>query len=128
MTASTIPAGLSLHSWYCPALSAYRWPDEELIPQWQHLLTRFPWVPLYVAAEGAAVPEGWTLRSYYCPDEKSFYASHRTISEKTIAKSVLLGLYAAHSAEGNDSAGHVPPLKKNAENPQGTPKGARAQA
>ena len=106
-----LPPGVAFHSWYCPALSAYCFPGETLIECWQHLQTRFPWVPLY-AAQGGIAPEGWVLRSYYCPDEKAFYGSHRTISEKTIAKSALLGLYAPPGTLGNDSAGHVPPKLK----------------
>lgn len=119
-----LPAGLALHSWYCPAMAAYRGPDEDLPPYWQHLL-RLPWVPLYAfddVADGAAgaalpaaealpaLPDGWTLRSYYAPDEKGFYASHRTMSDKT-AKSRLVKLYAPPGAYGNDSAAHVPPKR-----------------
>jgi hypothetical protein len=107
-----LPAGLTFHSWYCPALSAFRSPDEVLPAHWQHLLTQLPWVPLY-AAEGAALPalpEGWTLRAYYAPDEKGFYASHRTMSDKT-AKSRLVELHAPPGAYGNDCAAHVPPKK-----------------
>lgn len=106
-----LPAGFTFHSWYCPALGAYRWPDEVLPPYWQHLLTQFEWIPLYAIGDSTH-PDGWTLRSYYCVSEKAFYASHRTMSEKTATQAVLVELYAPPGAYGNDSAAHVPPKKK----------------
>jgi len=104
------PEGITLHCWYCPGLGAYRWPDEVLPPCWAHLLTQMEWVPLYARDIGADLVAGWTLRSYYCPAESAFYASHRTMSEKT-AKQLLVELFAPPGAYGNDSAGHVPPKK-----------------
>jgi dihydrofolate reductase len=98
------PARMTLHAWYCPALSAYRRADETLPPQWAHLLTRFEWVPLYAGA----TPAGWTLRAYYSPAEGAYYASHRTMSEKAAKQPDLMELYAPPGARGNDDAGHVP--------------------
>lgn len=95
-----------LVAWYCPALAAYMQPTEALPSQWHHLLTRFEWIPLY-AGVGAA--EGWTLRGYYSPSESAYYASHRTMSEKTAKLPDLVELYAPPGAYGNDTAGHVPP-------------------
>lgn len=106
-----LPAGFTLHSWYCPAMGAYRAPDEVLPPYWQHLLTQFEWVPLYIVDPHTTAP-GWTLRSYYDADDKAFYASHRTISEKTAKQARLVELYAPPGAYGNDRAAHVPPKKK----------------
>jgi hypothetical protein len=106
-----IPEGMKLHSWYCPALSAYRWPDEILPTYWQHLLTQFAWVPLY-STEATPAPEGWVLRSYYCTPEKCFYVSHRTMSEKTVKQGQIVELFAPPGADGNEDAGHVPPQKK----------------
>jgi hypothetical protein len=106
-----IPEGMTLHSWYCPALLAYRFPGEALPKYWQHFLTQFPWVPLY-STSGRPAPEGWVLRAYYCIPEKCFYASHRTISEKTLKQGQLVELYAPPQAYGNADAGHVPPRKK----------------
>lgn len=103
-----IPLGFKLHSWYCPALLAYRRPGEEVSPEWQFLLHRLPWVPLY-STNGLQRPAGWTLRSYYSVEERAFYASHRTISEKTLKQTSVLELYAPPGAYGNDHAAHVPP-------------------
>lgn len=110
---SKLPAGATLCAWYCPALGMYHRPgpapDVET-PQWlrhTQLLNRFEWLPLYAFA--GAVPEGWVLRSYFSPADDAFYASHRTMSEKTATHPGLEGLYAPPGTAGNDSAGHVPP-------------------
>jgi hypothetical protein len=112
---TTPTAAGTLQAWYCPALGLYRRPgavpkagDPHTLAR-AHLLTQFEWLPLYAFAGGA--PGGWVLRSYYSPAEASFYASHRTMSEKTASQADLLELYAAPGAPGNDSAGHVPPKK-----------------
>ena len=114
MTTNQSSAG-TLHAWYCPGLGLYRRPgavpkagDPQTLAR-AHLLTQFEWIPLY--AFGGAAPDGWVLRSYYSPAEPSFYASHRTMSEKAAGQADLLELYAAPGTTGNDSAGHVPPKK-----------------
>ena len=114
MTTKPSTAG-TLLAWYCPALGMYRRPgavpkagDPQTLAR-AHLLTRFEWLPLYAFADGA--PQDWVLRSYYSQAEASFYASHRTMSEKTAGQADLLELYAAPGAPGNESAGHVPPKK-----------------
>lgn len=107
------PAGATLCAWYCPALGMYRRPGavpKSGKPEWlprAHLLTNFEWLPLYTFA--GRVPTGWVLRSYFSRAEDAFYASHRTMSEKTAAQPDLLELYAPPGTFGNDTAGHVPP-------------------
>lgn len=100
------------HSWYCPAIGAYQKGQEDL-PEHYASLNRFPWVALYAFPDNVAPPE-WVLRSYFSETDGAYFASHRTIPEKTASNGQVVMLYAAPGAPGNDNAGHVPPKKVSA--------------
>jgi hypothetical protein len=97
---------LTFHSWYCPAMGMYRMADEP-IPQHYAKSEHFQWIPLF-AFKGNP-PEGWVLRAYYSADEKAWYASHRTMSDKTATSNTLVSLCA--SVMARETARHVGPQK-----------------
>jgi hypothetical protein len=100
------------HSWYCPALGAYRKPREELPAHYESVTRNLPWVALFAFPEAANQPPEWVLRSYFSELDGAYYASHRTVPEKTAATGKLVELYAAPGSYGNGTAGHVPPKEK----------------
>ena len=94
------------HSWYCPATSMYRMADEP-VPPYYHVMGQRQWIPLFTAT--GPLSDGWVLRSYYSPDEKAWYASHRTMPDKTAENENTMRLYAA--VVSADDARHVGPQK-----------------
>jgi len=94
------------HSWYCPALGAFRAAQADVSLARLALHMNLPWLPLY-AFVGTAVPAGWVPRAYFSPDDASYYQSRRTMPDKTSASGNLVTLYAAPGTLGNDTAGYV---------------------
>jgi hypothetical protein len=97
---------------YYPELGAFMRPAEAFTRPHAHLAERFPWI-LLSAFSGNSAPRGWVLRGYFIEADQSFYASHRTIPEKTAAGGQLVELFAPPGSYGNDTAGHVPPKEKS---------------